>query len=670
MKQQVKFITYVTSFLLILSLSSILLFKFLILEPFEDNTYTKFKRNSDTAFQLIENFIEESIKLQLKQIVYSFKSSIEYHLKKNNSTNVKQILPLINHMIQNNKVAHQGYLYITNANGIILAHPDKTLVGKKSLFYKEYQKSDHFDDLFKKYRFKATNKFLYKTYLRKYNIFITVSIPKIDFNSFMDTKNLRRILAPLNTHSIVYFYLVDANGKILIHKNSKKEGHLIFSHIKDRLNSFSYYGKNISFQKEEVQNRTLKQFKKIFNLLKVDKKGFFSYSLKNKKNPYRFAYFYYITDINQFIISAFKPNLYLEPLWKTFYFISAIIFMLSLLMITFIYKHLKNKINHLKQLNSKIGNFIAQEISDNNIVCEDLDEVDKFKAYMQKLTGIFKANSTFFHQKENENLQKIQAKALLIEEQKQKQEKDFIFAKRIQQKILPLMLPFVQGVKIAHLFHQEKDLSSSFYDFIRFREESKIGFFLSKLSGEGIPLVLMNSVLKTLLLNSGSHKLSPKELFFYLNDKIKKEFTSQEHFLSSLYCLFDQKKSTIRFAKASFPSPILLRNNQFIEIEDFSANQKYLNNFLLGVLENKQIDFKETEVSVQKKDRIFLFSDTLLKIKNKENQSFQTVLNSHILKTASLPLQKALDQIFQNLLMFSKPDKLHTDICLIALEIL
>ena len=100
------------------------------------------------------------------------------------------------------------------------------------------------------------------------------------------------------------------------------------------------------------------------------------------------------------------------------------------------------------------------------------------------------------------------------------------------------------------------------YDVVRL-DEDRIGFYLADVVGHGVPAGLLTLFLKNALrfqeiTGQGSRLLRPHEVLEAFNRDLLNLALADDPFISMIYALFDRRDSTVAFARAGHPHPILV----------------------------------------------------------------------------------------------------------------
>ncbi|MCP4137448.1 MAG: serine/threonine-protein phosphatase [bacterium] len=231
-------------------------------------------------------------------------------------------------------------------------------------------------------------------------------------------------------------------------------------------------------------------------------------------------------------------------------------------------------------------------------------------------------------------------------------------ARIVQQNLIHQAAPEIDGVEFYSLYKPMDKIGGDLYDFIRFNEKNRIGIFLSDVSGHGVHAALITSMIKTLIETSKHEKLSTIEFLKYLNKKSQGLISG--NFFTAFYAIFDNEKRTFRFSRGGHNFPYLVRNGEIIELKSKGS--------ILGLVDHVSID--EQKITLQSGDKILMYTDGLTETLNDQGEEFESKLLSEvILKYVHLDIKGFVENIFNELVEFSKRDSFDDDVCIVGMEV-
>jgi serine phosphatase RsbU (regulator of sigma subunit) len=221
----------------------------------------------------------------------------------------------------------------------------------------------------------------------------------------------------------------------------------------------------------------------------------------------------------------------------------------------------------------------------------------------------------FYVQKQRINT-RLMNRNVLIEQQKKDIEDSIIYAKRIQQAMLPFVpdnpkdedIPkyLVDNMKQGFIIHKPKDIVSGDFYYTNITPEGKLIWLVGDCTGHGVPgafmSILGNSLLNEVIIEKGIS--DPRWILEELRSKIistlnqKGEFGDSTDGMDMALCVIDKDKLT--FAGAYNPL-YLVRKGELIEYKGDSQPVGYHTGDLKPFTQ-KEIDLKDGDV-------FYIFSD-------------------------------------------------------------
>ena len=205
-----------------------------------------------------------------------------------------------------------------------------------------------------------------------------------------------------------------------------------------------------------------------------------------------------------------------------------------------------------------------------------------------------------------ERTQEVYQQKEVIELKNREITASLVYAKRIQSAILPDIRLIYKTLDQSFILYIPKDIvSGDFYGFAQ--KNDKVIIAAADCTGHGVSGAFM-SMIGTSLLNHVINERNitkPSVILDELNQEVittlkQKESESNDGMDISI-CAFDLKNNTVEYAGANRPL-WLVRNNELIHFRP--------DKFPIGGLQIEHIDkFKNHEISLQKDDTIYLFSD-------------------------------------------------------------
>jgi sigma-B regulation protein RsbU (phosphoserine phosphatase) len=184
-------------------------------------------------------------------------------------------------------------------------------------------------------------------------------------------------------------------------------------------------------------------------------------------------------------------------------------------------------------------------------------------------------------------------------------------ARRIQRKLLPAVMPPVEGCEISASWQPASGVGGDCYDAIQFGP-SRLGLSIADVVGKGIPAALLMSNLQAALRAFATAAAQPAEICQQVN-RILCGHIAEGRFISFVYCVIDTYEGTLTYSNAGHYPPILARADGTIERLD--AGGAVLGVFPEGV-------YEQAQVSIQSGDRLVLYTDGITEVINAADEEF------------------------------------------------
>ena len=184
-------------------------------------------------------------------------------------------------------------------------------------------------------------------------------------------------------------------------------------------------------------------------------------------------------------------------------------------------------------------------------------------------------------------------------------------ARRIQRKLLPAVMPPLEGWEVAVSWQPASGVGGDCFDAISFGP-GRIGVSIADVVGKGIPAALLMSNLQAAVRAFATDTTGPAELCQQVN-RILCGRIAEGRFISFFYCIVDSDDATLTFANAGHYPPILVR-------ADGSVERLATGGPVLGVFPDGGYD--EGRVALRAGDRIVLYTDGITDVCNAADEEF------------------------------------------------
>jgi phosphoserine phosphatase RsbU/P len=184
-------------------------------------------------------------------------------------------------------------------------------------------------------------------------------------------------------------------------------------------------------------------------------------------------------------------------------------------------------------------------------------------------------------------------------------------ALRIQRKLLPEIMPQLDGCELAASWQPASGVGGDCYDAISFGP-TRLGLSIADVVGKGIPAALLMSNLQAALRAFATASAPPSEICHLVN-RILCGHIAEGRFISFVYCLIDADESAITYANAGHYPPILVRSNG--SVERLTAGGAVLGIFPDGT-------YEQGRVALESGDRLVLYTDGITEATNAADEEF------------------------------------------------
>ena len=191
-------------------------------------------------------------------------------------------------------------------------------------------------------------------------------------------------------------------------------------------------------------------------------------------------------------------------------------------------------------------------------------------------------------------------------------DKELEYAKQIQLSALPTNFPSVEDYDIYAQMIAAKEVGGDFYDFYKLNENT-VAFLVADVSGKGIPAAMFMMTAKTIIKDLAESGMPVNEIFTKANQKLC-ENNESGMFVTAWMGILDIPSGNLKFANAGHNPPLLKRANGSFEYLKSRAG------FVLAGMEG--IRYRVNEITLNKGDRLFLYTDGVPEATNEENELF------------------------------------------------
>ncbi len=193
-------------------------------------------------------------------------------------------------------------------------------------------------------------------------------------------------------------------------------------------------------------------------------------------------------------------------------------------------------------------------------------------------------------------------------------ESEFRIAADLQRTLLPEAPPRVEGLTLIGWSQPSKDVGGDFYDFIEMRD-GRVAVVLGDATGKGLSAALLSTECSSVLRTLADQTTSASELLYRTNNEFFKRIGATHRFVTLFLMIIDTRRGTAIYASAGHPPPLLV--NPDVETSQWLESEA---GYPLGIV--NEATFSETEISLEARDTIVIYSDGLTDAQNRANEMY------------------------------------------------
>jgi serine phosphatase RsbU (regulator of sigma subunit)/uncharacterized glyoxalase superfamily protein PhnB len=231
-------------------------------------------------------------------------------------------------------------------------------------------------------------------------------------------------------------------------------------------------------------------------------------------------------------------------------------------------------------------------------------------------------------------------------------------AKQVQARLFPQRLPPVRTLGYAGICVQARQVGGDYYDFLNLGED-RLGLVIADIAGKGIAAALLMANLQANLRSQCS--IYPDQPLRSLKsvNQIFHENTTESAYTTLFFAEYDGKMQRLRYVNCGHLSPLLLRQDDTLELLDSTST-------VLGL-------FKEWDSSLEERqlfsgDTLVLYTDGVTESSNDAGEEFgEQRLIETLRRHRDLPTQGLVASIIEEVRRFN-PHEQQDDVTLIVAQ--
>lgn len=249
-------------------------------------------------------------------------------------------------------------------------------------------------------------------------------------------------------------------------------------------------------------------------------------------------------------------------------------------------------------------------------------------------------------------------------------ENELTIARRIQMNMVPLKSG---SERIAFVYQPMDMVGGDFFDFISYPVAGQTGFFISDVSGHGVPAALITSMIKTILQQVGPYLNDPSAILEHMNEALIGQVAG--NFITALYGIYYSDSREFHYANAGHNMPLVIEKGT---VRTIQSQAKSLPLAIMGLEEMGRSGraFKNEMVRLEKGSKLILYTDGLTEAVPARSSSGAVVpdfeesrLKELVRNISERPAALFVQDVMDALTEFRGSGSFEDDVCLICLDV-
>ena len=247
--------------------------------------------------------------------------------------------------------------------------------------------------------------------------------------------------------------------------------------------------------------------------------------------------------------------------------------------------------------------------------------------------------------------------------------REMAHARRVQQHILPLDPPRVDGVRVVAEYVPAADIGGDLFDILPL-EPGRVAFFMADVAGHGIGAALNTMVIKSQLSIWGKPGITVSETLGMLNNHL---FALTDlDYATAVYAILDVPSRQLEYAVAGHPNPLLLRRDEAVRMLEVSrlpaSSSGFRAGLPLGLFEDGI--YVSERAQLQPNDRVLFFTDGVIEWRDdRDNLLGMEGLRELLEASGDQPLKDQIPWVLDRLKSMSPGQPPGDDVNLVAFEV-
>jgi serine phosphatase RsbU (regulator of sigma subunit) len=229
-------------------------------------------------------------------------------------------------------------------------------------------------------------------------------------------------------------------------------------------------------------------------------------------------------------------------------------------------------------------------------------------------------------------------------------------AHKVQVSLLPDKLPSIRGYSLAAFWQPAYETAGDYYNIFKL-PGGRWGFIVADVSDKGAPAALYMALAHGLIRERVEKETSPAALMTQVNRALYKQ-DIKTNFITSFYGILDPVNSSLKYAIAGHPPPLLRKVSG--KVETLAGR-----GVALGIF--PEAKYEDMDLSLEPGESLVAFTDGMTDANNPLSESFEMELLKTAIGSAPAPAQALLNHLQNTLSEWVKEAPNYDDITLLVI---
>ncbi len=236
---------------------------------------------------------------------------------------------------------------------------------------------------------------------------------------------------------------------------------------------------------------------------------------------------------------------------------------------------------------------------------------------------------------------------------------ELTMARKIQQMMLPTVIPHADKIGVHTLFEPAFDVGGDILDTIPLTG-SHFAVMVADATGHGIQAALTTMLMKSAFQEFHGTPTSSRDMLAKMNESFHRVFPPQV-FAGVMIAVVAPENGTVRIANGGLLRPLLSRADGTVEVV-------MADGLLLGVVDKSAFRVgNEVVVSLHPGDRLILFSDGIAEIE-RDGEEFGRAPMNKLLADRAIPAAELPQALLSAARDYARPDHEWDDVTIVVME--